>query len=221
MFTPEDRFIVVDTETANSIEDPFCYDVGFAVIDIEGNVYESYSYVIADIFLDKGLMTSAYFAEKTPRYWKEIKNGRRELRTYKTVKKKFAEVCRKYDVKIILAHNARFDYRSLTKTQRYLTCSKWRYFIPYGIEIWDTLKMAREVLKNLDEYNTFCHENNYLTKRNVKRYTAEIIYRFISNNNDFEESHTGLEDVMIEKDIFIYCLKNKPDIDGSLWKKGE
>ena len=26
-------------------------------------------------------------------------------------------------------------------------------------------------------------------------------------------------DVLIEKDIFVYCLQKKPDIDGALWSK--
>ena len=50
-----------------------------------------------------------------------------------------------------------------------------------------------------------------------KRFTAEIIYRFITNNLNFEEAHTGLEDVLIEKEILAYCLKNKPEINGALW----
>ena len=47
--TKNDRFIVIDTETTNSIDDPLCYDVGFAVVDMLGNVYENYSFVVADI----------------------------------------------------------------------------------------------------------------------------------------------------------------------------
>lgn len=217
MFTKKDRFIVIDTETTNSIEDPFCYDVGFAVIDIKGNVYETHSYVIADIFLDKELMTSAYFAEKIPKYWEEIKAGKRKLRRFSTIRAIFHDVCNQYDVKIILAHNARFDYRSLNLTQRLLTSSKYRFFFPFGIEMWDTLKMSREVLKDNDSYTEFCHNNNFLTKRSCKRYTAEIIYRFLTNDLNFEESHTGLEDVMIEKDIFTFCLNEKPEINGMLW----
>jgi hypothetical protein len=76
--------------------------------------------------------------------------------------------------------------------------------------------MAREALKNCEEYDTFCYENNYLTKRGCKRFTAEILYRFFSGNNDFEESHTGLEDVLIEKEILKECLK-KGVASGRLW----
>lgn len=218
MFTYEDRFIVIDTETTNSIDDPLCYDVGWAVVDIFGNVYESHSYVVADIFLDKELMSYAYFADKVPSYWEEIKAGKRKLRRLSTIKAIFSDVCVQYNVKIVLAHNARFDYRSLNLTQRFLTSSKYRYFFPYGVEIWDTLKMSREVLKKDNDYCIFCYENQFLTKSMAKRFTAEILYRFITSNLDFEESHTGLEDVLIEKEIFKYCLEKNPEIDGRLWK---
>lgn len=63
-----EKIIVLDTETTNSIDDPFCYDVGFAVVDMQGNVIEQHSYVVADIFLDKELMASAYFSDKIPQY---------------------------------------------------------------------------------------------------------------------------------------------------------
>ena len=212
-----EKFIVIDTETTNSLDDPLCYDVGFAVVDAEGTVYEKHSYVVADIFLDKELMSYAYFADKIPQYWEDIKAGRRTLRRFKTIKMIFADVCKQYNVKKIFAHNARFDYRSLNLTQRFLTSSKYRFFFPFGVEIWDTLKMSRQVLKEVDEYGEFCYTNDYLTKRMCKRFTAEIIYRFLTGDNTFEESHTGLEDVLIEKEILAYCLRMMPNINGALW----
>ena len=213
-----EKFIVLDTETTNDIETPICYDVGFAVIDKEGNVYEKFSFVVADVFLDKELMKSAYFAEKIPQYWEEIKKGERVLKQYKNIKKILADTCKKWEVKAIVAHNMRFDYLSTNTTQRYLTCSKYRFFFPYGIEIWDTLKMARECF-NDEEYDTFCYENDYITKNGRKRYTAEILYRFLTNNNNFIESHTGLEDVMIEKEIFVYCMRKIPKFVANCGKK--
>lgn len=215
--TENEKVIVLDTETTNSIDDPIAYDIGFAVIDTEGKVYETHSYVVADVFLDKELMASAFFADKIPQYWKDIKNGSRKLRKLKTIKYVLADVCKQYEIKKIVAHNARFDYRSLTLTQRFLTSSKYRYFIPYGIEIWDSLKMSREIFKKDEKFGSFCYENNYLTKRGQRRYTAEILYRFLTGQNDFIESHTGIEDCLIEKDIFIECLKKNPEINGALW----
>ena len=211
-----EKFIVLDTETTNGMDDPLCYDVGFAVVDVEGNVYESHSFVVADVFLDKELMSSAYYAEKIPQYWQDIKEGKRVLKRYGNIKRILYFTCKKWNVRAIIAHNARFDYGSTNTTQRYLTCSKQRYFYPYGVEIWDSLKMARQCFNN-EDYDTFCYENDYVTKNGRKRYTAEILYRFLTNNIEFVESHTGLEDVMIEKEIFVYCMKVNPEVNGKMW----
>lgn len=214
----DNLFMVVDTETTNSLDDPICYDVGFAVVDRIGNVLEQYSFVVADVFLDKDLMTSAYFVEKIPQYWEDIKNKKRVLAKFSTIRKIFAQVCKKYAIRCVCAHNARFDYRSLNLTLRFLTCSKYRFFFPYDVEIWDTLKMSREVLNKNEKYGEFCYDNNYLTQRLCKRFTAEIIFRFLTDNVNFEESHTGLEDVLIEKEILSYCINVNPEINGKLWK---
>lgn len=212
-----EKFIVIDTETTNSINDPIVYDIGFAVVDRTGKVYETHSYAIADVILDNEIMSTAYYVEKLPQYWEEIKNGKRLLRHFKTVKMIFSDVCKQYDIKVVVAHNARFDYRSLNLTQRYITSSKYRYFFPYGIKIWDTLKMSREILKEDKEYSQFCTDNGYITKNKQKRFTAEILYRFITGDNEFIEKHKGLDDVLIEKDIFAYCLNKNPEINGALW----
>ena len=212
----EKKYIVLDTETTNSLDDPICYDVGFAVVDKEGAIYETHSFVVAEVFLNEELMESAYFIEKVPQYWEDIKKGTRKLAKFNTIRKVLAETMKKYNTNIVIAHNARFDYRSTAKTQRYLTKSKYRYFLPYGTEVWDTLKMAREVLKNDVAYDNFCYNNNYVTKRGCKRFTAEILYRFFTGDNGFVESHTGLEDVTIEKVIFAECMARGAE-SGKLW----
>lgn len=213
------KILMVDTETTNSLDDPLCYDVGFAVVDIDsGEIIERHSYVVAEIFLNKELMSSAFFADKIPTYWDDIKSGKRTLRRFSTIRRIFRDVCKRHNIKIVAAHNARFDYRSLNLTQRVLTCSKYRFFFPYGIEIWDTLKMSREVLRDSEEYGNFCYENDFLTVRGVRRFTAEVLYRFISGNLEFLESHTGLEDVEIEIKIFLFCISENPSLNGRLWE---
>lgn len=201
------KYLVFDTETANTLDDPFMYDIGWAIVDGDGNIYETASFVNADVFLDKEMMASAYFAEKIPTYWEEIKKGERVLTSFNRIRRELVKAVKEYEVEVACAHNARFDYRSTNATQRYLTSSKYRYFLPYGLELWDTLKMAREAFKADEAYDTFCYENGYLTKRGCKRYTAEILYRFISGDNEFVEEHTGLADVLIEKEILFECLR--------------
>lgn len=216
-----DRIMILDTETTNDIDCPFVYDVGFEVFDLMGHTFASESFVNADIFLDKGLMENAFFADKIPTYWNEIKLGQRRLAKWATIKKSIKQVCEAFDVHYLCAHNAAFDNRALNTTQRLITTSKYRYFLPYGVEWLDTLKMCRQILKNNEDYGAFCYENDFLTSRGVRRYTAEVIYKWLTQNLDFTESHTGLEDVKIERKIFEYCLATAPEIDGRLWPKCE
>lgn len=212
------NYIVFDCETANTMDDPMVYDLGWSVIDENFNVLVERSFVNADVFIEeKELMKEAYFADKIPQYVAEIADGTRELRRFSTIRKAFADDCKNFCVTEIYAHNARFDYKALQTTQRYLTKSKYRWFFPFGVEICDTLKMARQTFGKNVEYRQFCLDNGFITKNNQLRMTAEILYRFITKDLTFEEEHTGLADVRIEREIFRHCLQMNPEIERRLW----
>ena len=204
--------ILFDSETANGLEDALCYDMCWQIIDTHGNKYASRGYINRDVFVNmKDLMQSAYYADKIPYYWEMVKNGKRKITTMTNIIKALRKDIKDYDIKFICAHNARFDYHAMNTTQRYLTKSKYRFVLPYGIEWYDTMKMAKKVVANMPTYRRFCEENGYMTKHKVPRVrlTAEVLYRFISKDNDFVEEHMGLEDVDIERQIFQYCRNTK------------
>lgn len=219
--------IVLDTETCPldkectevKPENMFAYDIGWAIVDKRGKVYEQRSYINSDIFLhENALMNSAYYADKIPQYYKDLENGTRTLDTFFNIRQQLLADIKKYNVTQIFAHNMRFDYGVLNNTQRWLTKSKYRYFFPYGMEICDTMKMAQDVICKTPTYINFCKTNNFVTTRGVPRKTAEVLYRYITQNLDFVESHTGLEDVLIEKEIMAYCYKKHKKMRRLLWE---
>lgn len=208
--------IMLDTETANTLQenntlDMSCvlpYDFGFAVIDSKGNIYEEFSFVNSDIFVDeKEMMSSAYYANKIPLYLRGLEDGSRTMSNTYEIRKVLIDKMKEYNCGFVCAHNARFDLTACNNIQRWTTKSKYRYFFPYGTEIWDTMKMARDVIAPMSTYQKFCSENGYLTKQGKPRLTAEILYRFISKDVTFVEDHTGLEDVRIEVEILKYCKR--------------
>jgi hypothetical protein len=210
--------IGLDTETCNGImvddkldlSQSLVYDIGWAVTDRKGNIYETKSFVIYEIFVGmKDAMRSAYYAEKIPRYWEDIKNGQRKLVSFYTMRNELLNDMAKYNCNTVFAHNAGFDLRALNMTERYITKSKYRFFFPYNTIIWDTLKMSNDTIVKQKSYTKFCDNNDYKTKHKPprNRATAEILYRYITGNNDFEESHTGLEDVLIETQILAHCFR--------------
>lgn len=213
-------YLTIDTETANGLDDPMMYDLGGCIHDKQGNVYETFSFVIYDVFCaDRQLFDTAYYAEKRPMYEEQIAAGLRKIVSIYTAKHHVADLCKKYNVKAIIAHNARFDYRSTNYTLRYVTKSKSRFFLPYGIPMWDTLKMAQDTICQQKTYIRFCEKHGYLKKNGTVRATAEILYRYITNNNEFIEDHTGLEDVLIEKEIFAKCMKQHKKMRKDVWSK--
>ena len=220
--------IGLDTETCNGImtddkldlSQSLVYDIGWQVCDKKGRVYKTESFVIYETFVGmKDVMNSAYYAEKIPNYWNEIEKGQRKLASFWTIWKTFKNDMKTYNVKNVFAHNARFDLNALNNTIRYLSKSKNRFFFPYGTEIWDTLKMARQTIGKQKMYKKFCLKNNYMTKHKTPqvRLTAEILYRYISGNNEFIESHTGLEDVKIETKILVHCFRQHKKMEKRLF----
>ena len=218
--------IVLDTETCPMDKDfegvsPYnmmMYDCGWAVVDKRGTVYRKRSYINAEVFLEeKELMNSAYYAEKIPKYWEEIKKGERILTTFYNIRKALLEDIEEFEVEEIYAHNMRFDYGTLNNTQRWLSKSKYRYFFPKDVVICDTLKMARDVILKMPTYRKFCEKHELLTSNGRLSASAENLYRFITKDPTFVESHTGLEDVMIEKEILAYCYKQHKKMRRKLW----
>ena len=219
----------LDTETCNGIvtkddkldlSQSLVYDIGWAICDKRGNVYKTRSFVLYETFVGmKDVMTSAYYAEKIPNYWNEIQSGQRKLVSIWTAWKAFKDDLKEYGITNVFAHNAGFDVRALNNTIRYISDSKFRFFFPRSVEIWDTLKMSRQVIGKQKTYIRFCNENGYMTKHKTPqcRLTAEILYRYISGIENFDESHTGLEDVLIETVIFAHCLRQHKKMEKRLY----
>ena len=235
--------LVVDTETTNTLQETvvstvvnengekeevtqtslcmdyvLVYDCGWQVVDTRGNVYKERSFVNRDIFIgERELMKTAYYANKIPQYVEDLRAGRRKMSTTYGIRKAMLEDLQEYGIKEVVAHNAHFDWNALNQTRRYVTKSAFRYWFPYEIEIWDTMRMANSVICKMPSYKEFCEKHNYFTPTGQLKKSAEVLYRFISGNNEFTESHTGLEDVAIEAQIMAYCIKQHKAIEKELF----
>ena len=194
--------IVIDTETANDVSQPLPYDFGWAIVDLEkGEIVRKFSYVCAEIFLDRELMESAYYAEKIPDYWKDIQSKKRIIKRFVNIRKEFWNCLKEYHVKDIYAYNMGFDKRASNNDTRYITKSFIRWFFPYSVNFHCIWHMACTSILNTENYVNFAKENNFVSECGNIQTTAECAYRYLTNTPDFEESHTGLEDVEIETEI--------------------
>lgn len=195
--------MIMDTETANSLEQPLPYDLGYIIFDDStGRIVCKRSFVIAEIFLDKELMSSAYYADKCRNYWEDILSGKRLLKSFWNVRKAFQEDMREWNVKEVGAYNMSFDNRALNTEIRYISSSFFRFLLPYGTKTFCIWNMACSTICQTPEYIQFIIDNDFLTEKGNIPTSAEMVYRFLQNDPEFIESHTGLEDVRIEKEIY-------------------
>ena len=214
----KDKYLVFDCEVANcpkidgqlDVANGQFYDLGMQVVDKDGFIYDEYSIVNGDVFWGMPqAMKEAYFADKRPQYVADILAGKRKVLNTWQIYKLIRKICEEWNIKACVAHNARFDIKVVNATLRYQTKSARRWFFPYEMPIWDTMKMANDTICKQKGYIRFCEENGYMTNHATPqvRKTAEILWRYLTDDVTFEEEHTGLADVTIEAQIFAECVK--------------
>jgi hypothetical protein len=217
-------FVVIDTETMNSLEEPLVYDIGYAICDRYGNIYEERSFVVAETFCDmKDVMQSAYYSEKIPQYWEDIKSGNRAIKPLWAIRKQLLADMKKYNTKRICAYNMAFDKRALNNTIRYVSKSWARWFFPFGCEFQCIWNFACSTLLNTKSYIDFALKNGLISEADNIQTSAECAYKFITKNTEFSEEHKGLEDVRIEVEVMASCYKTHKKIENNInsacWRK--
>lgn len=208
------RVMILDTETANSINSPIPYDVGYQIVDTDTTeVLRKRSYVVQETFMNKDLMTSAYYAKKLPQYWEDLKTGKREMKRITTIKRIVEQDMKECECVMVGAYNMAFDKRATNNGIRYNTYSFYRWFFPYGTEYFCIWTMACTSFLRSKHFIKWALKNGFVSSAGNIQTSAEVAYRYITKNVDFIESHTGLEDVLIETEIFFKVLKCKMNFE--------
>lgn len=203
-------YLILDVETTNSLEQPLVYDIGGVVADKRGNIYESFSFVIRDIFVyERELMQTAYYANKIPEYVAGLQAGARQMVDFYQARRHILNLMEHYNIHDVAAYNAHFDRNALNTTQRWLTKSKSRYFFPYDTNFICIWNMACQTICQRKTYKEFCEQNGFISRRGTNYSTsAETVYRYLVINAKFTEEHKGLDDVLIESYIMRRCFES-------------
>lgn len=217
-------YLVLDVETAGSIEKPLIYDIGFVITDKKGNIYEERSFVISEIFDNVPLMETCHYVTKYPQYKIDIAEGKRAKVTFAKMRAEMFELLRKYEAKTIAAYNLNFDKRALSVTTQRLF-GKGKKFLTAefkDVQLLCIWSFACQVLYTQPTFWRIAEKQDWKTPAGNLKTSAEIGYRYIKRQFDFIESHTGLEDVRIECEILAKCFaqhkKHKKEILENPWR---
>ena len=194
--------LVLDTETIN-LEKQFVYDLGYTIADADGNVVARKSYVISQVFNNKELFATGYYSNKMPLYLERLANGYSKKVGWGHAMRYLANDIKKYGITEIYAYNSKFDSRALN-----FMCAWYKVVNGLGgTEIQDIMNFIKPITKSQD-YKDFCEKNGFMTNHKTPQpqQKAETLYRYLNDNVDYEEEHTGLEDSLIELEILMTAL---------------
>ena len=194
--------LVLDTETIN-LEKQFVYDLGYTIADADGNVILKKSYVISQVYNNKELFATGYYSNKMPLYEQRLASGYSKKVGWGHAMRYLANDIKKYGVTEVYAYNSKFDAKAFE-----FMCGWFNVVNPLGAtEVKDIMDFIKPITDTKD-YKEFCRSNGFMTKHKYPRpqQKAETLYRYLTQNIDYEEEHTGLEDSLIELEILMTAL---------------
>lgn len=203
------KICIFDTETT-SLDKPFCYNIGYIIADSETQErIVKREFVVEQVWHNLPLFESAYYANKRPFYVKE-------MRAHNIIMDKFGYICaqmrrdfKQFDVSCAFAYNSSFDEKVFN-----FNCDWFKCINPFDeIPIKDIRGFAHHFIVNRN-YLEFCDKNGYYTETGNYSTTAETMFRYITNNTEFEEAHTALDDSIIEMAILFQCIDRGAKLDN-------
>lgn len=189
-------YCTLDTETFGGAANPKgIYHVAGFIHDRKGTVIAPFNYLIAEHFDE--INKDEYAKKNFYRYLEMVANGEiTVIDTEAHAIEMIDALCDLYEVRYMMAYNSVFDF---TKT----ACAR----LVEDREFIDIYLMALQTITHIKKYAKFCRENGLRSSSGKSvATTAESVFAYITNNVDYKEEHTALEDSKIEMQIFLACV---------------
>lgn len=215
--------VLLDTETVSKQGKTLVYDLAWLVIDNNGNVIEEHNFIIDEVYSDFPALFDSQFITYGKYQWYSdaLAHGILESIPLEQALNALYLSLRDYDVSFVTAYNIPFDLRAINET-----CECFDQTNPIDVfegrfqkklDVMDLWRLAESHIVT-KPYKRFCVDNGFLTDKHKKPKTsAEIVYRWISNDVDFVEDHTALSDCLIEAEIYVKCKRKKKRIPESVF----
>ena len=202
------NIVVFDTETT-SVNKPFCYNIGYCVVEVEtGDILLRRDYVVEQVWHNPMLFTTAYYAEKREKYVKAMRSRKTEMSKYGYICRKMIRDFIDFNVVGAYAYNSPFDDGVFTYNSDWYKCVN-----PFdNMPIFDIRGYAHQFIID-EDFKKFCEDNGYFTESGNYSTTAETVYRYITGNTDFIEDHTALSDSEIETGILLHCIRKGAEVN--------
>lgn len=193
---------VFDTETT-SIEKPFCYNVGYVLVDTDTQtILLTRDYVVEQCWHNLPLFSTAYYAEKRPLYVSAMRSRKTVMEKWGNIMRQMRKDFKEWNVVAAYAYNSPFDDGVFTfNNDWYKTINPLD-----NMPIYDIRGLVSEFISTTQDYKEFCERHERFTPKGHYSATAETVYQYLTENTEFIEAHTALADSEIEATILLTCL---------------
>lgn len=189
-------YCTLDNETFGGASNPKgIYHLAGIIHDRLGNILAVFNYLIAEYYEE--IEKDDYAKKNFYKYAEMIRSGLiTVVATEEEAIRMVDSLCNFYNVKYMMAYNTAFDF---TKTNCKVLIEN-REFI-------DIYLMTLQTITHIKKYAKFCRENGFASSSGKSVATsAESVFAYLTNNANYTEEHTALEDSKIEMQIFLACL---------------
>lgn len=185
------------------------FDIGWTVADKRGNIFIKRNYLVREVFINTDMMKHAHYFNKYPQYLDMLQDGKIKMRAWSYIIAKFEQDILDYGVHECFAFNISFDKRAMEETHRVLTGRKFLFWKAQELRANCLWGMSAETIMSKRGYIETAIEQGWLSSSGNITTNAECAYRYITGIYEFQESHTALDDAVIETEIMSRCFKTR------------
>lgn len=207
----QNNILIIDTETVGTFGSPIIHDFGYEIVDKDFNVLIERRHLVKELHEVNPFMLniSDFYTTHKPKYDEAKALGTVDILPWKEIAKEFMDDMRIYKAKVISAYNMAFDYKALNATNSFFNIG--------STKLMDTVdkksllciyNLACDTILDTDDYRDYATMKNFISAKGNYLTNAECCYRYLINDETFEEEHTALADVRIEAEILKYIIQN-------------
>ena len=194
--------MVFDTETT-SLEKPFCYNIGYTIYNTDERIKVARKdFVVEQVWHNTMLFTTAYYADKRQIYVDRMRARKCKMAKFGYITQEMARDIVEFEIAHAFAYNSPFDVSVFE-----YNCDWFKCINPFdNVAIHDIRGYVHKCIAWEDDFQSFCDKHEYYTESGNYSTTAETVFRYLSNNTEWEEEHTALADSDIECDVLVHCV---------------
>jgi DNA polymerase III epsilon subunit-like protein len=159
-------------------------------------------------------MEKAFYFNKVDSFYRpNLRCGRMEVKRWATICEEVRELTTKHDINVVAAYNLAFDARVIKATHKKYNGSPMFSKPVKQLDLW---RVCCETLLQQKTFKKLAKKLNWISPAGNFRTNAQVAFRYGMGEWEFDESHTALDDALIETQIMAKVFKTKQKINYGL-----